>query len=159
MKSLALRAHNKGLELACHVDPDVPATVIGDPARLGQIIVNLVGNATKFTEEGEIVLNVTVDEAESGEDVVLHFVVSDTGVGIPTDKLEMIFNAFTQADASTTRKYGGTGLGLAICTRLVALMGGRIWAESEVGKGSRFHFTARLPATCEPPMPRVASPV
>ncbi len=149
MKSLALRAHSRGLELAYHIDVDVPATLVGDAARLGQVVTNLVGNAVKFTEEGEIVLNVTVQEDESQEDVVLHFVVSDTGVGIPADKLEIIFDAFTQADATTTRKFGGTGLGLAICARLVNLMGGRIWAESEVGKGSDFHFTARLRASCE----------
>ena len=158
MKSLAIRAHSKGLELACHVAADVPSTVIGDPARIGQVITNLVGNATKFTEHGEIVLNVDV-ESKSGEEVVLHFVVRDTGIGIPDDKLKVIFDAFTQADATTTRKYGGTGLGLAICSRLVALMGGRISAESEVGKGSQFHFTTRLQETSqEPPMRRVASP-
>ena len=158
MKSAALRAHSKGLELACHVEPEVPDTVVGDPARLGQVIVNLVGNATKFTEHGEIVLNVGV-ETKSDEEVVLHFVVSDTGVGIPNDKLNLIFDAFTQADATTTRKYGGTGLGLAICARLVALMGGRIWVESEVGKGSHFHFTAMLHQTSqEPPVRPAAAP-
>ena len=143
LKSLALRAHAAGLELACHVEPEVPDAVIGDPSRLGQVIVNLVGNATKFTERGEVVLNVSVDSM-TDTNAVLHFVVSDTGIGIPQDKLGMIFDAFTQADATTTRKYGGTGLGLAICARLVALMGGRIWAESEVGQGSRFHFTTTL---------------
>ena len=158
MKSVALRAHAKGLELACHVQPEVPDTMLGDPARLGQVIVNLVGNATKFTEQGEIVLDVGV-ESMSDEEIVLHFVVSDTGVGIPDDKRDMIFDAFAQADSTTTRKYGGTGLGLAICARLVALMGGRIWVESEVGKGSRFHFTAILHETSqEPPVCPVAAP-
>ena len=158
MKSAALRVHSKGLELACHVEPEVPDNVVGDPARLGQVIVNLVGNATKFTERGEIVLNVGV-ETKSEDEVVLHFVVSDTGVGIPNDKLNLIFDAFTQADATTTRKFGGTGLGLAICARLVALMGGRIWVESEVGKGSHFHFTATLNQTSqEPPVRPTAAP-
>ena len=150
VKSTALRAHSKGLELAYHVEPEVPDKLEGDPTRIGQVIVNLVGNATKFTERGEIVLNVGVD-TKSDEDVVLHFVVSDTGVGIPSDKLNLIFDAFTQADTTTTRKYGGTGLGLAISARLVALMGGRIWVESEVGKGSRFHFTATLHQTNQEP--------
>lgn len=158
MKSAALRVHAKGVELACHVEPEVPDKVIGDPARLGQVIVNLVGNATKFTEHGEIVLNVGV-ETKSDDEVVLHFVVSDTGVGIPNDKLNLIFDAFTQADATTTRKYGGTGLGLAICARLVALMGGRIWVESEVGKGSHFHFTVTLIETIrEAPVRPTAAP-
>lgn len=146
MKSVAIRAHAKDLELVCQIQPEAPEAVVGDPARLGQIIVNLVGNAIKFTERGEIVLNVSV-EKKSDDDVVLHFVVSDTGVGIPDDKLSLIFRAFTQADATTTRKYGGTGLGLAISSRLVALMGGRIWVESEVGKGSQFHFTANFRVT------------
>ena len=150
MKSVALRAHSKGLELAYHVEPEVPDLVVGDSARLGQIIVNLVSNATRFTEQGEIILTVGV-ETELNEEVVLHFVVSDTGVGIPNDKLTLIFDAFTQADMTTTRKYGGTGLGLAICARLVALMGGRIWVESEVGKGSHFHFTAILRQTSQEP--------
>lgn len=158
MKSVALRAHSKGLELACHIQPDIPDALVSDPNRLGQIIVNLVGNATKFTEQGEIILDVSV-ERKTDREVLLHFVVSDTGIGIPADKLNMVFGAFTQADTTTTRKYGGTGLGLAICVRLVALMGGRIWAESEVGKGSRFHFTAMLQLTnTVPPKQPAAAP-
>lgn len=155
MKSVAIRAHSKGLELICQVEPDVPDAVVGDPGRLGQVIVNLIGNATKFTEHGEILLNVSA-ETKSMEEVTLHFVVTDTGAGIPNDKLSMIFDVFTQADATTTRRFGGTGLGLAICDRLVALMGGRIWAESEVGKGSRFHFTATLQTTSTTPRQRPA---
>jgi signal transduction histidine kinase/CheY-like chemotaxis protein len=153
MKSVSLRAHSKGLEVACHIAPEVPAIVVGDPMRLGQVIINLVGNATKFTERGEIVLDVEV-EAKSEEQTVLHFAVSDTGVGIPREKLEMIFEAFTQADSTTTRKYGGTGLGLAISARLVQMMGGRIWAESTPGEGSRFHFTAALQETSDAPPER-----
>ena len=139
MKSLALRAHDKGLELACRIHPDTPDALLGDPARLGQIILNLVGNAVKFTEQGEIVLEAKC-ESRTDDEAVLRFSVSDTGIGIPEDKLASIFEAFTQADASTTRKHGGTGLGLAISSRLVGLMGGRIWAESKVGEGSVFHF-------------------
>jgi signal transduction histidine kinase/DNA-binding response OmpR family regulator len=143
LKSLSLRAHDKGLELACHVHPDVPDALLGDPARLGQIIINLTGNAIKFTGEGEVVLKVSC-ESQADEGAVLHFSVRDTGIGIPADKLASIFDAFTQADATTTRKYGGTGLGLAISSRLVGLMDGRIWADSKDGEGSTFHFTARF---------------
>jgi PAS domain S-box-containing protein len=149
MKTLALRAHQKGLELAFRAHPHVPELVLGDPGRLRQIIVNLVGNAIKFTERGEVVLEVEEQSedstpAESGDDVLLHFTVTDTGVGIPRDKQRLIFEAFTQADSSATRRYGGTGLGLAITSQLVEMMGGRIWVESEPGEGSRFHFTARM---------------
>ncbi|MHB8970830.1 MAG: response regulator [Pirellulaceae bacterium] len=140
LKSLALRAHGKGLELACHIRPAVPDALLGDPARLSQIVTNLVGNAIKFTEQGEVVVEVTCD-AQATDEVVLHFTVSDTGIGIPAEKLGQIFEAFTQADASTTRRHGGTGLGLTICSRLVGLMGGRIWVESALGEGSKFHFT------------------
>ncbi len=143
LKSLSLRAHDKGLELACHVHPDVPDALLGDPARLGQIIINLTGNAIKFTGEGEVVLKVSC-ESQTDDGAMLHFSVRDTGIGIPADKLASIFDAFTQADATTTRKYGGTGLGLAISSRLVGLMDGRIWAESKDGEGSTFHFTARF---------------
>jgi PAS domain S-box-containing protein len=141
LNSLAPRAYQKGLELACHVAPDVPEGLLGDPVRLGQIIVNLVGNALKFTEQGEVVVDVEAT-AWSDKEVWLHFAVTDTGVGVPADKQELIFNPFAQADSSTTRKYGGTGLGLAIAQRLVEMMGGRIWLESASGKGSTFHFTA-----------------
>jgi signal transduction histidine kinase/CheY-like chemotaxis protein len=143
MKSLALRAHQKGLELAFHTQSDVPDALIGDSGRLRQIIVNLVGNALKFTEKGEVVLRVWL-ESKTNDVAQLHFALTDTGIGIPLEKQQLIFEAFSQADSSTTRTYGGTGLGLSISSRLVNLMGGKIWIESEVGKGSTFHFTARL---------------
>jgi signal transduction histidine kinase/CheY-like chemotaxis protein len=143
IKALGLRAQQKGLALACHVLPEVPDGLQGDPTRIRQIVVNLVGNAIKFTAGGEVVVQVEVQE-ESEHEVVLHFGVRDTGVGIPLDKQQTIFEAFTQADSSMTRKYGGTGLGLAISARLVNLMGGRIWVESEVDRGSTFHFTVRF---------------
>jgi CheY-like chemotaxis protein len=143
MKTINLRAHQKGLELASHVLSDVPDTLKGDPSRLRQVVLNLVGNAIKFTSHGEVVLRVE-SEQEEEESVVLHFSVTDTGVGIPREKQETIFEAFTQADSSMTRKYGGTGLGLAICSRIVDLMGGRIWVESEHGRGSTFRFNARF---------------
>jgi two-component system, sensor histidine kinase and response regulator len=144
MKSLAFRAHSRGLELACHIAPDTPDALIGDSDRLRQVVVNLVGNAIKFTERGEVVLDVRLESQSSGE-AELHFVVRDTGVGIPPDKLGLIFEPFSQADTSTTRKFGGSGLGLAISKRLVEMMGGRLWAESQLGYGSQFHFTARFP--------------
>ena len=183
-KVLALRASEKGLELACDVGREVPATVVGDPGRLRQVLLNVIGNAVKFTSAGEVVVRVTVDDDTRGFDapgsdaagpgtvvpgtvvpgtvvpgtvpgavgagtVRLRFAVRDTGVGIPRNKQQDIFRAFTQADSSTTRRFGGTGLGLAIASRLVELMGGRIWLESEPGHGSTFHFTARFdrPAT------------
>jgi PAS domain S-box-containing protein len=143
LSTLALRAHAKGLELACHVRPEVPDTLVGDPVRLRQILVNLVGNAIKFTEHGEVVVRVA-EEARTEDDVYLHFTVRDTGIGIPHEKQRAIFNAFEQADSSTTRQHGGTGLGLAISAELARMMGGKIWVESEVGKGSTFHVTARF---------------
>jgi two-component system, sensor histidine kinase and response regulator len=143
MRTLALRADEKGLELLCELGPETPELVRGDSSRLGQIVLNLVSNAIKFTHEGEVALKVDVAERE-GDDRVLHFTVSDTGIGISPEKHELIFDPFAQADTSTTRKYGGTGLGLSISTRLVKLMGGKIWLQSEVGKGSQFHFTLRL---------------
>jgi len=143
LKTLAFRGDEKGLELLCEVAPEVPEMARGDSNRLRQIVVNLVGNAIKFTTEGEVALKVRVD-SEQNSDRILHFTVSDTGVGIPSEKLELIFEPFSQADSSTTRKYGGTGLGLSISARLVEMMGGKMWVESEVGKGSEFHFTARL---------------
>ena len=143
MRALGLQAQKKGLELACHVLPDVPDGLQGDPTRIRQILVNLLGNAVKFTSEGEVVIQVEIQE-ESDDEVVLHFAVRDTGVGIPLEKQELIFEAFTQTDSSTTRKYGGTGLGLAISSRLVNRMGGKIWVESETGRGSTFHFTTRF---------------
>ena len=143
MKTLANRANEKSLELACHFHPEVPDVLAGDPGRLRQIIVNLVGNAIKFTHQGEIVLDVRV-ESQTDEAYCLHFTVSDTGIGIPVEKQQLIFDAFTQADSSTTREYGGTGLGLAISARLVGMMGGRIWVESELHRGSSFHFTTQM---------------
>jgi two-component system, sensor histidine kinase and response regulator len=141
VKLLALRAAEKGLELACHVASDVPQIVRGDAGRLRQALLNIIGNAIKFTATGEVVLSVSV-AAAGPESTTLHFAVRDTGIGIPASKQEQIFHAFTQADASTTRRYGGTGLGLAIAQRLVELMSGRIWVESDEGKGSTFHCTA-----------------
>jgi PAS domain S-box-containing protein len=143
LKTLALRAHSKGLELTCDVRPDVPELAVGDAGRIRQVLTNLVGNAIKFTDRGEVGVRVERVSFEGGRHR-LRFTVSDTGIGIPADKLEAVFKPFEQADGSTTRKYGGTGLGLTISTRLVELMGGRIWAESEVGRGSRFHFEAVL---------------
>ncbi|WP_397568847.1 response regulator [Schlesneria sp. T3-172] len=142
-KSLALRAHRKDLELACHVATGVPAIVEGDPHRLRQIVMNLVGNAIKFTEKGEVVLHVDV-ESSTDHDLYLHFRVTDTGIGISADQLHTIFEAFEQADTSTTRRYGGTGLGLAISSRLVELMQGRVWVDSALNQGSTFHFLARF---------------
>jgi two-component system sensor histidine kinase/response regulator len=142
---LGRRAHAKGLELVYRVDPDVPDQLVGDPARLRQILVNLVGNAIKFTERGEIVVDVQLAEETWAEgNIGLHFRVIDTGIGIPADSREAVFAPFTQADGSTTRRYGGTGLGLAISSQLIDLMCGRIWVESEVGRGSTFHFIAYL---------------
>ncbi|HWX56210.1 MAG TPA: response regulator [Verrucomicrobiae bacterium] len=143
MKALSIRAHEKRLELAYDVQPDVPQALVGDPGRLRQVIVNLVGNAIKFTEQGEVVLSLQT-ETRTSEDILLHFTVSDTGIGIPVEKQAAIFEAFTQADGSMSRTYGGTGLGLTISSRLVELMHGQIWVESDMNKGSRFHFTARF---------------
>ncbi|HWF39005.1 MAG TPA: response regulator [Candidatus Acidoferrales bacterium] len=143
LKAMALPAHKKGLELAWRVETDVPDQLRGDAGRLRQVLLNLTGNAVKFTERGEVVINVEKD-SQDGEEVLLHFRVKDTGIGIPKEKQAMIFEVFTQADGSTTRKFGGTGLGLAISQRLIKLMGGNIWVESEPGAGSTFHFTARL---------------
>ena len=142
---LSVRAQQKGLELTCDIHPEVPDSVIGDLSRLRQIIVNLIGNAIKFTESGAVGLSVGVDSRTPIE-LRLHFVVTDTGVGIPPEKQKLIFDAFSQADGSTARKFGGTGLGLSICSHLVELMGGKIWVESTVGQGSNFHFTAVLGA-------------
>lgn len=141
--TMALRAHRKELELVCHVPPHVPSMLIGDPGRLQQVLLNLIGNAVKFAKRGEIVIHIEA-EAQDENGVVLHFSVSDTGIGIADDKRNMIFDAFTQADGSITRRYGGTGLGLAIARQLVDLMGGRIWVESRLGEGSTFHFTVKL---------------
>jgi two-component system, sensor histidine kinase and response regulator len=182
--ALGWRAAQKGLELLCHVPADVPDALVGDPGRLRQIVVNLVGNALKFTESGEVVVQVKseirnpkfetnskseeenpkregvvlgignsdlefvsdfdIRDSDLSSDVLLHFEVHDTGIGIPADKQALIFGAFSQVDTSTTRRFGGTGLGLTISNQLVGLMGGRMWVESEAGKGSTFHFIASL---------------
>ena len=143
MKAFALAAHQKGLELACEVEAQVPGMVRGDPTRLRQVLNNLVGNALKFTAAGEVIVQVRGVRQEAGG-TEIHFTVSDTGVGIALDKQQVIFESFSQADGSTSRKYGGTGLGLTISSRLVEMMGGRIWVESEAGQGSHFHFLARF---------------
>jgi two-component system, sensor histidine kinase and response regulator len=152
MRALSLRADQKGLELAYQVAPEVPQFVIGDPGRLRQVLVNLVANSIKFTHEGEIVVRVSC-ALRSERDLELQFSVSDTGIGIPPDKHSLIFEAFAQVDSSTTRNYGGSGLGLAISSQLVELMGGRIWLNSVVGKGSTFYFTVRLTPAANPRPP------
>ena len=150
LRTLALRADEKGLELLCDVDSGVPDLLRGDPNRLRQILMNLLGNAIKFTHAGEIALKV-YSSSPRKDTIELHCEVSDTGIGIPPGKLETVFQSFSQADASTTREYGGTGLGLTISRRLVEMMGGRIWVESEVGKGSTFHFTMEVAPGEKPP--------
>ena len=155
LKSLGMRASLKRLELTHHVAPDVPCQLVGDERRLRQVLVNLVGNAVKFTDQGEVVLDVQV-ESRQGDEIVLHFSVRDTGIGVPPDKQALIFAPFEQADTSTTRRFGGTGLGLTISSRLVNLLGGRIWVESEPGHGSTFHFTAKFTlATGQSPRKRL----
>ena len=143
VKLLAPRADQKGLELSCRIAPDVPMVLMGDPGRLRQVLLNLVGNAVKFTDSGEVGVDVTVAE-RTDDDVMLKCTVRDTGIGIPEDKRWEIFGAFVQADTSTTRRYGGTGLGLTISAQLVEMMGGRLWLESQPGTGSQFHFVARF---------------
>jgi signal transduction histidine kinase/CheY-like chemotaxis protein/uncharacterized protein YdeI (BOF family) len=154
VRTLGLKADEKGLELVCSIAPDVPEVVVADPTRLRQVTVNLVANAIKFTERGEVTVEVGVESCDAGA-VVLHTVVRDTGIGIPADKQQAVFAAFTQADSSTTRKHGGTGLGLSISTRLVEMMGGRMWVESKPGKGSSFHFTVRCGIGVPAPQPSV----
>jgi PAS domain S-box-containing protein len=156
--TLAIRTRESRAELVTRFAPGLPVTLVGDPLRINQVLTNLIGNALKFTEHGEVVVAIERD-TQSRDPGALHFSVSDTGIGIPPEKLTSIFSAFAQADSSTTRRYGGSGLGLAIVERLVHLMGGRVWVESEVGKGSTFHFTARLGvsqgAADAPPPPRL----
>lgn len=137
---VSVRASEKGLRLLCIIEDDVPSVIMGDPTRLGQILTNLLNNAVKFTERGDVTVSVSGRKQEDST-YEIHFEVKDTGIGVPEDKIERLFQPFSQVDASTTRKYGGTGLGLAISRRLVNLMGGRIWMESIVGIGSTFHFT------------------
>lgn len=149
LKPLAMKAHEKSLELLCTVDPDVADQLSGDPGRLRQLLINLVGNAIKFTASGEVGVHASA-QAIDADRALLHIAVRDTGIGIPADKQQLIFDAFSQADTSTTRRYGGTGLGLAICAHLCELMGGRIWVDSEPGRGSTFHFTLQVGTS--PPM-------
>ncbi|TVS10023.1 MAG: response regulator [Planctomycetaceae bacterium] len=153
MKSFALRAHQRGLELTFFIHPDVPRYVTGDYHRLRQVVVNMVGNAIKFTDQGEVGLDVSM-QSRLANAVVLHFQIRDTGMGVPQDKQSTIFEMFEQADSATTRRHMGSGLGLAIASRLVALMDGQVWVESEVGQGSRFHFIVRLEVPEKPPAPR-----
>jgi two-component system, sensor histidine kinase and response regulator len=150
VQSVALRAHEKRLELLCRVEGDVPDALVGDPGRLRQILLNLLSNAIKFTAEGEVLLHVRTEQSLD-DTVTLHWSVSDTGIGIPTDKRSTIFEAFSQADGSTTRRFGGTGLGLTIAAKVVAMMGGRVWVESELGTGSTFHFTVMLGVDADVP--------
>lgn len=151
LRVLAVRAQEKGIELLCRVAPEVPEILEGDFVRLRQIVLNMVGNAVKFTEHGEVSISAEV-ESQVEHSLLLHYVVSDTGIGIAPERQRAIFDAFTQADGSTTRKYGGTGLGLTICAQLVELMGGRIWVESQPRVGSHFHFTARFDRTSADPL-------
>jgi two-component system sensor histidine kinase/response regulator len=149
------RIGNKPIELLCSIGDHVPTLVKGDPLRFRQVVTNLLGNAPKFTEQGEIALSLELEE-ETDQKIKLHARITDTGIGIPADKVEAIFEPFQQADGSTTRKYGGTGLGLSICKQLAAMMGGDAWAESKLGKGSTFHFTAWLEKVTTQPSSRVA---
>ena len=143
IKTFALRADEKGLELVVDVRSNIPRRLVGDSDRLRQVLVNLLGNAVKFTDRGEVMLHCEVEEKQQ-DFVLLHFSVLDTGIGVPKEKQQSIFESFVQADGSSRRRYGGTGLGLTICSRLVEMMGGRIWLESEPGQGSTFHFTAKF---------------
>jgi signal transduction histidine kinase/ligand-binding sensor domain-containing protein/DNA-binding response OmpR family regulator len=156
-RTMALRAHQKGLELVYQVDPAIPRYLLGDTDRVKQVLHNLVGNAVKFTEHGEVMLRVTM-EKRNGDEIHLRFAVSDTGIGIPPEKQQLIFEAFSQADASTTRRFGGTGLGLAISQRIVELMGGWMGVDSKVGEGSTFYFTARMQVSSRARTAQLESP-
>ena len=149
VRGLPLQTREKRLQLRVEVADEVPSVVEGDPVRLRQVLVNLLGNAIKFTHSGEVGVCVDLKQQDTSR-VVLHFSVRDTGIGIPADKLGIIFDNFSQADGSTTRRYGGTGLGLSISKRLVALMAGAMWVESELGVGSTFHFTAEFRSNGQP---------
>jgi CheY-like chemotaxis protein len=157
LAALGVKASEKNLELACQVGREVPDWIIGDPNRLGQIVTNLVGNAIKFTDDGEVFVRVKIEDPAVQDDasITLRFTVADTGIGIAPEKQQMIFESFVQADGSTTRKYGGTGLGLSISSRLARMMNGRIWVESDTGRGSTFYFTA----TFEKPAGLVETPL
>jgi len=153
-KALSLAAHAKGIEITCEVQPEVPELIVADPTRLRQIIVNLIGNAIKFTERGEVAVTVTIDSAED-ENLKLHFAVRDTGLGIPLEKQKSIFEAFSQVDSSTTRKFGGTGLGLTISSRLVGLMGGKIKDMGRERTGQRKYLPLHRPSPgVKPPIGR-----
>src|SRR5260370_37053625 len=156
LKSLAISAHSKNLELAYHIEKNVPALVVGDSVRLRQVIVNLTGNAVKFTKNGEVVVTARLESQNETESKV-HFTVRDTGIGVSLEAQERLFRPFEQADSSTTRQFGGTGLGLAISKRIIELMGGEIWVESTPGMGSAFHFTARLGRAGPPGPPSISS--
>ena len=158
LKTFSASANEKGLELVYQVAPDIPIWVTGDPGRLAQIVINIVGNAIKFTQQGEVALRV-VQDSRTSDCCLLYFSVSDTGIGISEQQQGHIFDAFTQADSSTTRQFGGTGLGLAIVSQLIKLMGGEIWVESESGKGTIFHFTAQFGLPANPPLNTIASQV
>jgi signal transduction histidine kinase/CheY-like chemotaxis protein len=151
LRSVAVRAHQKGLELVYEVADEVPVNLVGDPGRLRQILLNLIGNSIKFTPQGEIAIRVALEERTQAG-FLLHFFVRDTGIGIAPDKQEAVFGAFSQGEGSTARRFGGTGLGLSISKQLVAMMGGRIWLESELGKGTTFHFTANFAMADQPPV-------
>ena len=151
---LAMRANEKGLELACHLAPEVPSSLIGDPHRLNQILINLIGNALKFTDKGSVIVRIT-NEPDAAIQGVIRFSVTDTGIGVPPEQLAKIFESFTQAHSSTARHYGGTGLGLTISKHLAERMNGRIWAESTVGQGSTFHCTLAFGITSKPPVSRM----
>src|SRR5580765_8141167 len=155
LEIMAIRAHEKGLEIALRIAPGVPEGLVGDPARLRQVLINLIGNAIKFTEKGEVIVRVESDPENSSVGA-LRFAVCDTGIGIPEVAREQIFAPYSQVDSSTTRKFGGTGLGLTISRRVVELMQGRIWVESSIGAGSAFYFTAQFAAGSKP-LPRLAS--
>lgn len=151
VKLLTPRAREKNIELTCHIDDAVPDSLVGDDMRLRQVVVNLIGNGIKFTNRGEVAVRVALESR--GQDLVqLHFVVRDTGIGISPDQQRLIFEAFAQADGSTSRRFGGTGLGLTISSRLVEMMGGRIWVESVPGQGSQFHFTAMFTPASKAPV-------
>jgi CheY-like chemotaxis protein len=154
LQIVTLRARQKNIELLSHIDAGVPHSLLGDPLRLRQVLINLLGNGIKFTEHGQVSLVLNLETAAEG--LVLHFEVADTGIGISKEKHNYIFEPFAQSDGSHTRRYGGTGLGLTICARFVQMMEGRLWLESEPGKGSRFHFTARVEPATEAAIPSVS---
>ena len=143
VRTLSVQARDKDVEVVCHILPEVPLLLVGDYERLGQIVINIMSNGIKFTPNGEVVLRVE-NQSIHEDEVILHFCISDSGIGIPRERLDKIFHPFEQVDATTTRKFGGTGLGLAIASSLVEMMGGKIWVDSEVGKGSVFHFSAHF---------------